>query len=228
MVKAIFLNDSRICVAIQDGSFMVLKSSEPISKRLQEQLVEVVPKLFDKYYSLGMMNMLGRSLMDLENQGVHLELDLEEGHQLQTKVLVEDDKKSFTVTAKDGEVFKIRSMPLKEEDILPFTIILAQSFDEHFCDDKGYMTYKVFVDMTFIKYHGYIQFEESDRYAERKRIGNRIREIREEKKMKAKYLAQIAGIDASNWSRIEDGSYSVGLDILQKIARALGKKIDFV
>ena len=46
--------------------------------------------------------------------------------------------------------------------------------------------------------------------------------------MEARDLAKLAGIDAANLSRIENGKYSVGLDILAKIATALGKKVDFV
>ena len=46
--------------------------------------------------------------------------------------------------------------------------------------------------------------------------------------MEARDLAKLAGIDAANLSRIEKGIYSVGLDILSKIAAVFGKKIDFV
>lgn len=63
---------------------------------------------------------------------------------------------------------------------------------------------------------------------ERERIGKRIKELREEKKMDAKKLATFVGIDPSNLSKIEQGKHSVGFDILSKIARALGCKIDFV
>lgn len=63
---------------------------------------------------------------------------------------------------------------------------------------------------------------------DRKRIGNRIKELREEQHMDAKRLSMITGIDASNLSRIEQGKYSVGLDILTKIANALGYKVDLV
>ena len=63
---------------------------------------------------------------------------------------------------------------------------------------------------------------------DRTRIGTRIREIREERGIDAKDLAKLAGIDAANLSRIENGKYSVGLDILSKIATALGKKVDFI
>lgn len=63
---------------------------------------------------------------------------------------------------------------------------------------------------------------------DRERIGKRIKEIRESQKMDAKDLAMRAGIDASNVCRIEQGRYSVGLDILSKIANVLGYKVDFV
>ena len=46
--------------------------------------------------------------------------------------------------------------------------------------------------------------------------------------MDAKTLAEKAGIDAANLSRIEAGRYSTGFDILVRIAIALGMKIDFV
>lgn len=46
--------------------------------------------------------------------------------------------------------------------------------------------------------------------------------------MEARELARLTGVDAANLSRIEKGKYSVGIDILSKIAAALGKKIELV
>ena len=63
---------------------------------------------------------------------------------------------------------------------------------------------------------------------ERIRIGNRIKEIREEKHLEAKMLSMLTGIDAANLCRIEQGKQSVGIDVLSKIANAMGYKIDFV
>ena len=65
---------------------------------------------------------------------------------------------------------------------------------------------------------------------ERKRIGKRIREIREEKRIEARQLSAITGIgiNPANLSRIEQGKVSTGLDILTKIANALGYKLDFI
>lgn len=63
---------------------------------------------------------------------------------------------------------------------------------------------------------------------ERKRIGERIAEIRAIKRMTQQEVADIAELKRSNISRIESGMYNVTLDTLAKIASALGKKIDFV
>ena len=63
---------------------------------------------------------------------------------------------------------------------------------------------------------------------ERPRIGKRIKEIREEKHLEAKTLSLLTGIDAANLCRIEQGKQSVGIDLLSKIANAMGYKIEFV
>lgn len=63
---------------------------------------------------------------------------------------------------------------------------------------------------------------------ERIRVGNRIKEIREEKHLDAKTLSMLTGIDAANLCRIEQGKQSAGIDVLSKIANAMGYKIDFV
>lgn len=62
---------------------------------------------------------------------------------------------------------------------------------------------------------------------ERKRIGAKIKALREEINMEAKALSLITGIDAANLSRIEQGKCSAGIDTLTKIANALGYKLDF-
>ena len=67
-----------------------------------------------------------------------------------------------------------------------------------------------------------------DQNRERERIGNRIREIRTSMNMEAKKLARLSQIDAANLSRIEQGKYSVGLDILCKIAMALNSHLDII
>jgi transcriptional regulator with XRE-family HTH domain len=63
---------------------------------------------------------------------------------------------------------------------------------------------------------------------ERERIGLRIQEIRNEKKLSQKELAELSEVTPANLSRIEQGKYSPGLDVLTKIANGLNRKIDFV
>lgn len=74
---------------------------------------------------------------------------------------------------------------------------------------------------------------------ERQRIGQRIAELRKAVEwtdelgirrngMTQGQLADLAGIRQSNLSRIECGAYATTIDILGKIADALGLQIDFV
>ena len=57
---------------------------------------------------------------------------------------------------------------------------------------------------------------------QRERMGQSIRDLRTQRGLTQVQLAQLAGITQSNLARIEAGRYSVGLDILNKIANAMG------
>lgn len=63
---------------------------------------------------------------------------------------------------------------------------------------------------------------------ERERIGKRIAEIRKSKGLSQVKLAELTDIAPGNIARIETGRYSTGIDILSKIADALGYKLDFI
>lgn len=65
-------------------------------------------------------------------------------------------------------------------------------------------------------------------YEARKRIGERIRQLRTERGMSQIELAERAGLIQPHIVRIEQGRYSVGLDTLQAIAKALGCTVDIV
>lgn len=60
------------------------------------------------------------------------------------------------------------------------------------------------------------------------RIGRRIAQLRAEKNMTQADLAKASGINQPNIARIETGKHSTTLDVLSKIADALGAKIDIV
>ena len=62
----------------------------------------------------------------------------------------------------------------------------------------------------------------------RERIGQRIAHLRKEQGMTQAELAERTGIQRAHITRIEAGRYSVGIDLLDKIAVALGMEVDFV
>lgn len=62
---------------------------------------------------------------------------------------------------------------------------------------------------------------EEEKNLNRLRIGQRISELRQEKGLSLKELADMVGIDFSNLSKIERGKYNVGIDILYKVCKAL-------
>lgn len=61
--------------------------------------------------------------------------------------------------------------------------------------------------------------------AQRRRIGKRIRELREEKGMSARELAFLCRVDPSNLSKIEQGKHAAGLDVLNRIAYFLDAEV---
>ena len=61
----------------------------------------------------------------------------------------------------------------------------------------------------------------------RERIGRRIAEIRAESGLSTRQLADMCGVNFSNIGKIERGAYNVSIDILSKVAIALGYEIDF-
>ena len=145
-----------------------------------------------------------------------------------TKATFLDDNTTINVVARDGEVFTLKTyLPVNrslQQEIVDF---LAKSFEKNFEDDKTSMVYWVLMDAMG---NGGFSFYNagSDRSEERERIGKRIRELRELKGFEAKKIAALVNIDAANLCRIEQGKYSVGLDVLSKIAYALGVKVDLV
>lgn len=62
----------------------------------------------------------------------------------------------------------------------------------------------------------------------RERIGKRIIDLRTEKKITQKQLAELAGVTANNLNRIEQGKYSPQFDTLDKIAEALDGQLEII
>jgi len=138
------------------------------------------------------------------------------------------DNTTINVVALDGEAFTLKTyLPVSKDDQREITHLLTSSFEENFSDDKTSMIYWVLMEMMG-KAGFSFYYNGSDRSEERKHIGTRIRQLRENIGMEAKVLAKLANIDAANLSRIERGRYSVGLDVLSRIANALGAKVDLI
>lgn len=62
----------------------------------------------------------------------------------------------------------------------------------------------------------------------RLRIGIRIKELRLQQNLTQQQLADLAGVTKANICNIERGAYSVGLDVLNKIATALNAEIQLI
>jgi DNA-binding XRE family transcriptional regulator len=140
------------------------------------------------------------------------------------------DDKMVEVTAPDGEVFSILvhiGIYTNEETRHYQLHLVEYVFDKNFSDDKEVMADNIWRDL-LLNGVTFMGMSSGDRQGERTRIGKKIRQIREEKGIEAKDLAKLTNIDAANLSRIEQGKYSVGLDILSKLAFVLGYHIDFV
>ena len=60
------------------------------------------------------------------------------------------------------------------------------------------------------------------------RIGNRIAELRTQRGLTVRELAEKCGVTYQNINKIENGKYSVGIDVLSKIADGLGCKVEIV
>jgi len=140
------------------------------------------------------------------------------------------DSKIVEVTAPDGEIFQVLCQVgtyISKETQDNELHLIEAIFDKNYAEDKEIMIDNIWRDIITngISFRG---MNSGDRQGERIRIGNRIKQIREERGVEARDLAKLAGIDAANLSRIENGKCSVGIDILSKIAASLGKKIDLV
>lgn len=140
------------------------------------------------------------------------------------------DDKMIEVVAPDGEVFSVLAQIgiYTSEETRHYQLHLVEYvFDKNFSADKEIMTKNIWRDL-LLNGVTFMGMSSGDRQGERTRIGKKIRQIREDKGIEAKDLAKLANIDAANLSRIEQGKYSVGLDILSKLAFVLGYHIDFV
>ena len=149
--------------------------------------------------------------------------------EFKSKARIIDDK-MVEVIAPDGEVFFVLAkigIYTNDETRNYQLHVIEYVFDKNFSDDKEFMTNNIWKDL-LLNGVSFMGMSSGNKQGERTRIGKKIRQIRLEKRIEAKDLAKLTDINAANLSRIEQGKYSVGLDILAKIASALGYHIDLV
>lgn len=140
------------------------------------------------------------------------------------------DNHYVEVQTPDGELFKILSDIAKYEsdEYKAYELHLIEFiFDKHFSEDKEQMISRIRREFLLNAVNA-LGVNEGNRQAERARIGQRIRELREKKKMEARDLAILTGIDAANLSRIEQGKYSTGVDVLSRICVVLDAHLDLI
>ena len=134
------------------------------------------------------------------------------------------------VQTPDGELFKVVSDlgNIEGDEYKAYQLHLIEFiFDRNFSDDKEKMVNRIFREFYLNGVHS-LGLDNGNRQSERARIGKRIKELREAKRMEARDLALLTGIDAANLSRIEQGKYSTGLDILSRIAIVLDAHLDLI
>ena len=138
----------------------------------------------------------------------------------------------FTVEVQtsDGEVFQVVSDLDKyvSKEYRDYVLHLIEFiFDRNFSDDKEQMVGRISNEFLLNAVPA-MGMNYGNRHDQRIRIGRRIKELRESKNMEARDLAILTGIDAANLSRIEQGKYSTGVDILSRICVVLDAHLDLV
>lgn len=140
------------------------------------------------------------------------------------------DRWNVEVQTADGEIFSVTSDVDKyfDDEYKAYVLHLIEFiFDRNFSDDKEKMISRISRDFILNAVPAN-EMNHGNRESERIRIGRRIKELREAKKMEARDLAILTGIDAANLSRIEQGKYSTGVDILSRICIVLNAHLDLI
>lgn len=110
---------------------------------------------------------------------------------------------------------------------VPFTDFLVSLFDKYYQGDETIIMGEITRQLMNNNFEPIFSFQR-DPIQNRVLIGDRIRELREQKNMDIMTLAFKANIQPNTLKRIEAGKFSVDLDILAQIAQGMGMKIDFV
>ena len=103
----------------------------------------------------------------------------------------------------------------------------ASLFDKFYKGDENVIMGEITRQLMINRFESVFSFQR-DPIQNRVIMGDRIRELREQKGMDIMTLAFKSNIQLNTLKRIEAGKFSADLDILTQIAQGLGMKIDFV
>ena len=127
------------------------------------------------------------------------------------------------VSFEDGEKVSIevqRLLPSRTADILwaevrttPNELILTTPDGER---EIPWITIRLLTDSEFAAYNAQVAEEQA------RDIGQRLKEIRQSKRLTSKEVAERAGITAQSLSRIENGHHDVVFTTLSRILAAMG------
>lgn len=142
------------------------------------------------------------------------------------------DPKRVLIETPQGEKFIIgfhseMNYLWEQEENIPFTKFLASLFDKYYKGDDSIIMGEITRQLIINRFESVFSYQR-DPIRNRVVMGDRIRELREQKNMDMETLAFKAYIQPGTLRRIEAGRFSADLDVLSKIAQGLGMKIDFV
>ena len=142
------------------------------------------------------------------------------------------DPKRVLVETPQGDKFIIgfhsdMNYQLEQQGNIPFTEFLASLFDRYYRGDDNIIMGEITRKLMANRFESVFSFQR-DPVHNRIIMGDRIRELREQKGMDIMELAFKSNIQPNTLKRIEAGKFSADLDILTQIAQGMGMKIDFV
>ncbi len=144
-----------------------------------------------------------------------------------------ENRKQIKVIAKEDEVYYIGYLSdlnyqINEKNKNYFIKKLSALFDKYYDGTIKSIWNDIAREMYKENFEGFLWVKKDEIFKERQRLGEKIKDLRKEKGLTAKALAQTIRIDAGNLSRIEKGQLSVGIDILNRIAECFNMRLDFV
>lgn len=150
---------------------------------------------------------------------------------MKTKVSYLDSKK-VRVETPQGDKFIVRFLSemnyvMEQQANVPFSDFLASLFDKYYKGDGSVIMGEITRQLMLHNFESVFSYQH-DPIQNRVLMGDRIRELREQRNMDITTLAFKSSIQPNTLKRIEAGKFSVDLDVLSSIAQGLGMKIDFV